>query len=559
MKGHRQKPTRSALAILEESYHILRELPASIWLPYLIGVIPFLGLTVWYLNMSTLPWVNPEERVGMSWLISLAFVWYQVFMGIFSRKIMVLVKGGDGEAEPPDRSRKVFLALRSCGNFLLQSILLVLTPLMWLTGFAFLWSGALSHNHSILSYTDSDRKFLPLLRRSWSLSQSWLGHHIQLVSWCCGVWVSVFLGIYLSVITGSSLLDSVFGIETPLVKDKMLWVSVTVLVPCCALTYLIVQPFVRCVYILRLYYLESATSGADLISEYKQIVSGKRNRSGNPRKGRPAAILLMLFVFLYGSEIFVSVDAQANGGTEDQEFRDNLRQVLSQNKYTWKYSPERKAIELPDNHILSRFGRWFAEGFERLIRWLFKRKQSSSTSGQDISSMMEGATYLIAGVVLVIVIAILMRAISANRRKPRHVSLQPVDINPVDLENPDVSADSLPGDEWMALAEELISKGDFRKALRALYFSGLSSLAQSEFIFLAKYKTNRDYHREIVKKGHVDGELPVRFQSVVRIFEMTWYGYNRVSPELVSNFSDEVKDIRVRCRNISSGHEPGKA
>ena len=85
---------------------------------------------------------------------------------------------------------------------------------------------------------------------------------------------------------------------------------------------------------------------------------------------------------------------------------------------------------------------------------------------------------------------------------------QPVtEAPPVDLADENTGADRLPEDGWIALALELIARGDFRLAMRAYYFASLAHLAARQLIGLGRYKSNRDYEMELRRRSHALPEV----------------------------------------------------
>src|ERR1700733_8371753 len=88
-----------------------------------------------------------------------------------------------------------------------------------------------------------------------------------------------------------------------------------------------------------------------------------------------------------------------------------------------------------------------------------------------------------------------------NRRKSAIVAAEAIQSAP-DLRDENVGADQLPEDGWTKLARELLAKGELRLALRAFYLASLAHLADRNLINLARFKSNRDYERELRWRAH---------------------------------------------------------
>ena len=114
-----------------------------------------------------------------------------------------------------------------------------------------------------------------------------------------------------------------------------------------------------------------------------------------------------------------------------------------------------------------------------------------------------------------------------------------------------VSADQLPEDQWTRLARDLLGKGEFRLALRAFYLSSLAHLAACGLIALARFKSNRDYERELNRRSHALPALGSTFSENVLTFDRVWYGLHEANEEMVQQFAGNVE--RIRATTIAPG------
>jgi hypothetical protein len=122
-------------------------------------------------------------------------------------------------------------------------------------------------------------------------------------------------------------------------------------------------------------------------------------------------------------------------------------------------------------------------------------------------------------------------------RKMRQAVLIPESGAPLpDLNDEGITADELPQDRWMILAEEMIQKGALREALRAMYLGTLSGLGERGLITLARYKSNRDYREELKRRAHDRDELRTLFADNVDLFDRAWYGRFRLTKEDLRGF-----------------------
>jgi len=116
---------------------------------------------------------------------------------------------------------------------------------------------------------------------------------------------------------------------------------------------------------------------------------------------------------------------------------------------------------------------------------------------------------------------------------------------PPDLSDENVGAEQLPEDGWVQLGRELLERGDFRLALRAFYFASLAHLAARGLITVAKFKSNRDYERELRRRGHSLPDVLSSFGQNVVVFDRSWYGLHEVNRELLNEFVANLERIKV--------------
>jgi hypothetical protein len=103
------------------------------------------------------------------------------------------------------------------------------------------------------------------------------------------------------------------------------------------------------------------------------------------------------------------------------------------------------------------------------------------------------------------------------------VSAVPVTPAP-DVADESVLASAMPPDEWLARADDLAARGEWRLAVRALFLSALSALHAAALVRVGRHKTNRDYLNELVRRQHALPGLVEAFADSMRVFEGSWYG-----------------------------------
>ena len=152
--------------------------------------------------------------------------------------------------------------------------------------------------------------------------------------------------------------------------------------------------------------------------------------------------------------------------------------------------------------------------------------------------------YLLVAVVVAGLAILVLRLWQSRKRRKEPIASQPIQPAP-DLSDESVGAEQLPEDRWTSLAREHLGRGEFRLALRAFYFASLAHLAERNLISLAKFKSNRDYERELRRRGHSFPELLALFGENVLMIDRAWYGLHQVSGEQVSRFAANVERIKT--------------
>jgi hypothetical protein len=110
-----------------------------------------------------------------------------------------------------------------------------------------------------------------------------------------------------------------------------------------------------------------------------------------------------------------------------------------------------------------------------------------------------------------------------------------------------VAADQLPEEGWSRMARELLERGEWRLALRALYLASLAHLAQRNLVTITRSKSNQDYLRELDRKAHALPEVAQLFAENVSTFDCVWYGLHAVDEGKVEAFAGNVERIKAHA------------
>jgi hypothetical protein len=236
----------------------------------------------------------------------------------------------------------------------------------------------------------------------------------------------------------------------------------------------------------------------------------------------------------------------------------SIEEVLHHREFSWRMPREKPQEEkanqgaiatLIDNILdtlrdwLKAVGRWVEDLFRWLNKYLRPRPTSHSTSGTGWISTIYVMLWVVA-IVLVCALIFLLIRVWRNRSQPSDEVTAEAIVPVPDLGDENVGADQLPEDGWLKVARELLEKGELRLALRAFYLASLARLAESNLLTIAKFKSNRDYERELQRRAHAFPEVLALFGQNVSVFDRVWYGLHEVDAEAVAQFASNVERIK---------------
>jgi len=238
------------------------------------------------------------------------------------------------------------------------------------------------------------------------------------------------------------------------------------------------------------------------------------------------------------------------------ELDQKIQQVLKESKYIWRFP--RDTVKPPETEK-GPIGRFFESVADMLRHWLASardwlkeifrklfegRSKNSSGSGSGWIVSLHLLLYLLIAVVVACVAFLLYRLLTRPGGKQTPIVSEPLPSAP-NLLDENVGAEQLPEDSWTTLGRELLQRGELRLALRAFYLASLAHLASRNLISLARFKSNRDYYRELERRGHSFPQLLALFADNVTVFDRIWYGMHEITPDLVNQFLSKVDMIKA--------------
>jgi hypothetical protein len=237
----------------------------------------------------------------------------------------------------------------------------------------------------------------------------------------------------------------------------------------------------------------------------------------------------------------------AQPSVDPQSLDHSINQVLERREYAWRVPRPPDLVPDKSHPREMRLIKWFdsvRDWIGRMIRKLIdlSDKKDQPGSGTSGASAVKIVMIALAG----LAIALVAWAIwwTWGNRRPEIAAATAIPATP-DLEREDVAADQLPEAGWLQYARELTEKGEWRLALRAAYLAGLAHLGQRELLTIARYKSNREYSHELQRRARARQELLSAFDENLLVFEGVWYGRHAVTPDVFSQFTQNLERMRA--------------
>jgi hypothetical protein len=535
---------KSALDLVEESFHLLRLASPGTHATYFVGTLPFiLALLFFWSDMSRSPFAD-QRLTSAAFGLTLLFGWMKICQTIFAARIMAQLSG-----EPPPRWTATRLWKMTVAQMILQPFGLLLLPLSLVLLFPFGWVYAFFQNSTVLGA--SETAVVPLLAQAWRQARLWPTQNHGVILMLKGLSFIVLFDLLLGWAGFVFLLQSFFGIQTAFTQSHWAFLNTTFFAVIVGLLYLCMDPLVKVIYATRCFYGDSLHTGRDLKADLQNF------------KLSPATALAAL-LFLTACPAFAveKNDATAaprpsaleSASISPAELNQSIEKVLRKREYTWRLPREKDLADKSsrENGFFKKIAEWgkaVQDGIDKFIKWLTRGKKPNMSvpgNAQHWFIVMRGLTLLL---ILALIFAAVWLLVKVWRRYERDhaVVLSSLASGPnPDLNDESVRADQLPEEGWLRMARELWAKGEFRLGVRALYLASLAHLAERRLLTIARFKSNREYQLELSRRAHTEPELLDLFSSNVCVFERIWYGAHAVSAELFEQFANNLERMKSR-------------
>jgi hypothetical protein len=255
----REKP---ALELVEEAAYLVRSAPASALAAYYTGTLPFvLAFLFFWADMGRS--ATAFDHCAPAALgVAILYVWMSVWQAVFAQRLRSSLTG----TPPAPFLRLAFVqaSLQPAKMIAIPAAALLTIPLASVFGFyqslmAVSYEGA----RGIRQPFAAARRQAKLWRR-----QNWM-----VLCIITAIAIAIFLNLGVLILIVPQLLKSFLGIDTPLTRSMALPFNSTFLSITAALTYAMVDPLIKAIYVLRCFYGESLATGEDLKAQLKAIAA----------------------------------------------------------------------------------------------------------------------------------------------------------------------------------------------------------------------------------------------------------------------------------------------
>jgi hypothetical protein len=556
-----RKPKRDrGLGVVEEAYCLLRSAGLVTLAIFQLGAVPFVAVIFFFWADMSRSSFAALDAVWASLAVVVAYTWMKVTQTWFCRRLWVQLHA---QGEMPEMATAKTVQVLVAHAFL-QVLALPLLVLALVFVVPLAWAYSFFQNATVLCLTrDLGRHPLrEMIARAASLSHwRWAANHLTLAVAMLTAFL-LWANVVMFSVTAPQLVRWLFGVESvftlfplaSLANTSFLFASVLV-------TWLLIAPLTKAIFVVRCFYGGSRRSGADLLGRLDAIRSAKQGR------GLAAVLTGMLVVFcgVQGGDGVNAQDssaatAEAPASIERVEIFDRaISETLAEKSFQWRLDrnplgPDVSEAEKQETGFAAAVEAAFerlGERLKRLVTSLFERGRGGVNSNEGGPLQGGGVLSSVLAIVSLLLMLSLLGWAFLQVRKRARLAVGDggqgdsgyLNADEVDLENDGLVASQLPEAEWLRLARQQIVAGQYRLAVRALFLGCLANLGERGVIAVARHKSNRDYQSELMRRAKDRPQLVAAFGDSVRKFERIWYGEHAVDEEEAMGFVELCERI----------------
>ncbi len=522
--AHTDEP--SALDLLDEAIRMLRAIPVSAWSIYCTGAVPFwAGVLVYW---TLLVHGGMASQLGSAVAVALVglYVWKRVWHMRFGSHLQAFTRS----QSPPRWGVRDWIAAAGIQTRWACTSL-ALAPLSLATIFPsfFHWFG---HESLAVGALRPAEEQATLPRRVLRMATEWPGQvHIAAVvlSGIAGVlWIN--FAVVLAV--APWMIEWWTGWRPAFASDSLWMLHPTFAAVVTVLTLVALDPLVKAFTALRVHRLESRSTGEDLRIEWQRV-----------RRRLPTLVTTLVLGWAAVSIVRAAPMPPTPAQPAEAQFHERLdaaiRRVYEQPHIAWRLQPPVTDHPKPSwlRTQLRKFSDWLDEQLTRWWRWLNRALVPESSRPSSTYSVSDWARRV--AIVLIPVFGLVgigwLLQFRRARRRPRASAASGPTLTAA-AAAPDLDrtlATEHSADTWWALAQQLATAHDYRRAVRAAFLGLLAEAAARHWVDVVPSRTNRDYIAQLQRRLR-DAVIVQHFHSAVRLFESSWYGAHPATPEALA-------------------------
>jgi len=523
------------IALLEDGAQLLRSASLDTLLCHWIGSAPLALFLLFFWNDVTHPPVSDLACAAESLAAALLLIWMNCWRSVFAGRLHALLSGS---SQPRRTTREVWNLVAS--QAALASTKPFLLPLSLIAVFPFIGTISFYRTASVLAGRGGLDP-LAVIAKARSLSrgdvfQGWLLQALLLL-----LSLAAMLNLALSCVILPHLVRMLTGYESAFTRGgESFFLNRLFLLFVLAATWLLMDPFVQAVYCVRCFDRESVETGEDLRAGLRRI------RATIAKSGTAAALVVAVALS--------ALPMRAADPVSTRDLQDAIGRTMQAPEYNWRIPPPASAasstpwiIAATDRAITAVRSalKWMGRMLDRLLRWIFGGMGNSPSAGggQAPATALHWSVWALIAVAAGLVGWVAWRAFALNR-KPRAAAAPP--IAPIHLDDDSLTADRLPEDGWLELAETCLRDGNLRLALRAFYLANLAWLGYEQFLTIHAGKTNREFELDLRRRAPQAADARALFSDNVLAFERVWYGLHDLDEQdalAVRRRAEEMKSL----------------
>jgi hypothetical protein len=549
---------KGAVDIIEETTRMLRMLPAGTLGLYYAGSLPFvLAFLYFWADMSRGAFAHQyAAKAALS--LTVLYIWMKCWQAAFCIRLKADLLG---EAPPVWTVRRVLrvIAVQTA----VQPFAFVALPVASVLMLPFVRVYAYFHHASAAEGAAADIR--DISRQAWREAGLFPAQaHIFVMIYSL-LGAVVFLNCGTIIYLAPVLLNAFLGVETAFSRASWGMFNTTLLMTTAAVTYLLTNPLAKAAFVLRSFYGESLKTGADLMVELAKLKAA----------AKVAAVALLLGTLVFGGTFDAAAEGHnaaspavqpAASAIAPSDLDRSIREVIAKREYSWRMPKEKIAPE-EEKGIVGRFlaavmetlkdwlrpvGKWMKKALnwlvERIVGWLMPSQAEKKAEGDWIEPLRIALTAVVA-VAAAFLLFVLWR-VYRGRRTVKPAAALPLAASAPDITKEETQADELPADGWIRMGDDFAARGDMRSALRAYFLAILALLARRNAIVIARYKSNREYERELYRKAHHAPDLLAAFSGNMHLFEGIWYGAHEAGDDAVRTFRENQSRITAVANQL---------